>query len=820
MHDLLRDLRQALRRLLKTPLFTAVAVITLALALGANTAVFSVIHGVLVKPLPFDGADRLVGVWYKAPGLGFDQLNQCAATYFTTRDDSRVFEDIGLWDNTQVTVTGLDEPEQVEALQVTDGTLPLLRVQPQLGRTFTAEEDLPDGPQTVILSHGYWQRRFAADPAVLGRTLRIDGEEHEIIGVLPASFHFLDADPELLLTFQFDRAKTSMDNFSFQAVARLQPGATVEAANADVDRLIPVAEQRFPGGITQSMLDEARFAANVHPFKEDAVGDVGSALWVLLGTVGLVLLIACANVANLFLVRAESRQLEVAVRTALGAGRGDRIRAYLAESLWLGVAAGGLGLGLAWAAIRLLHRLAPPGLPRLEDIGLDPQVIAFAFLLALLAAALFGIVPGLRQRSGQLAVALKEGGRGGSEGRERHRARSTLVVVQVALALVLLVGSGLMLRSFQALHDVQPGFRDPDHLLTFRLAIPSAEIEDSLQAFETFVQIEQRLAAIPGVDAVGLSSSLTMDRHDSNNAFYVEDFPTPEGQLPPIRRMKWISPNYFATMGNPLLVGRDFTWDEVRNARPVVIVTANLVKAYWDDPATALGKHVRSGPGQTWSEIIGVVGDVYDNGVGEDAVPVAYWPMVAVDGETGELFSRRSVAYAVRSDRLGTSGLLEDVQQAVWGLNASLPLANVRSMREIFDRSMARTAFTLVMLLIAAAVALVLGAVGLYGVTAYSVTQRTRELGIRLALGAGRGEVQGLVLRQAILLAGIGIVVGAAAALGLTRLMAALLFGVSALDPTTYAAVAGVLLLIAVIAAYLPARRAARTDPLVVLRWE
>jgi len=403
-----------------------------------------------------------VGVWHTAPGLGFDEVNQSPALYFTYRDHGQAFEDIGMWDNATVSITGLAEPERVEAMVVTDGTLPVLRVQPTLGRTFSAEDDTPGTPETVILSLGYWQRRFGGASKALGEVLTVDGRPHEIVGVMPKDFHFLRYDPQVFLPFRFDRSEVFMGNFSYQSLARLKPGVTIERAHADMARLIPVAVERLPGGLTQEMIDQARFAPNLRPLKQDVVGDVGKVLWVLLGTVGLVLLVACANVANLFLVRAEGRQQELAVRTALGASRGQIAREFLLQSLVLGVFGGLVGLGLAHAGLRLLLWLAPAGLPRQEEIGIDGTTLAFAFSISVLARIGFGLLPLLKHLRSSIVTALKEGGRGSTDGRERHRARSVLVVSQIALALVLLIGSGLLLRSFQALRQVEPGFVAPE----------------------------------------------------------------------------------------------------------------------------------------------------------------------------------------------------------------------------------------------------------------------------------------------------------------------------------------------------------------------
>jgi predicted permease len=819
-----QQIRHAVRKLMRAPLFSAIALSTLAVGIGSNAAIFSVVNGVLLKPLPFEAPDELVGVWHTAPGLGFDDVNQSPALHFTYVEESRTFASVGMWDPGQVSVTGLAEPEQVDAMWVTHQTLPLLRIRPMLGRTFTPEEDHPDGPQTVMLSHGYWERRFGGDAGVLGRTVSIDGVTREVIGVMPADLRFLAYDSDVYLPFRFDPDEVFVGNFSYQAVARLNPDASVESANADVERMLPVAVERYPGGISLGMMQEARFGPNVRPLKQDVVGDVGSVLWVLLGTVAIVLLIACANVANLFLVRSEGKQQEMAVRTAMGASKGRLTVDMLVESLVLGVGGGILGLVLAYGGLKLLVALGPESLPRLDEIGVDAVVLLFTLAVSILAGALFGLFPALRYGGAGLVNALKEGGRGGSAGRERHVARNALVVAQMALALVLLTGSGLMVRSFQALRSVEPGFERPEEVVTFRVTIPDAEIEETEQVAMAHQEILRRIQAVPGVSRAAFSSSVTMDGWDSNDGVETESDPVEGDQIPPIRRFKWVGGGYTETMGNDLVAGRAITWADIQDRAKVVMVTENLAREEWGDAPSALGQRIRQFGGElgegAWYEVVGVVGDIHDDGVDQDPVATVYWPQVVSDFWGDDLFTTRSMAYAVRGAAGGPATLLPQLREAVWSVNPNLPLARVRTLHEIVADSMGRTSFTLVLLGIAAAVALFLGSVGIYGVISYIVSQRTREIGVRMALGAERSDVSGMVLRQAGGLAFGGVVVGLAAAAGLTRLMSSLLYGVSPMDPATFASVALGLSAVALLASWIPARRAARTDPVVSLRFE
>ena len=540
-------------------------------------------------------------------------------------------------------------------------------------------------------------------------------------------------------------------------------------------------------------------------------------LWILLGTVGMVLLIACANVANLCLVRAEGRHQEFAVRTALGASRWQIARSLLSESVALGLLDGLLGLGVARAGLALLVWLAPDGLPRVHEIEINGVVLFFTLAISLVAGLLFGVIPVLR--FGEPSVtALKEGGRSASDGPTRHRARNALVIGEIALALVLLVVSGLMIRSFQALRAVDPGFTAPEQVQTFRLSVPDAVAPDPDQALRIYQQIAEQLARVPGVASVGLSSSLTMDGSNSSGPIFVKNITPEGGSMPPLRRFKWIGPGYFETLGNRLVAGRALTWNDSYQRLPVVMISENLARELFKTPGAALGKRIRNSPSNPWREIVGVAGDEHDDGVHVAATPVVYWPMALNDFWDQKNHVVRNMAYAVRSERLQSAGFLRELQQAVWSVNANLPVANPRSLAEIRAESMAQTSFALTMLGIAAAVALLLGVVGIYGVIAYIAAQRTREIGVRMALGAQASDVRRLFVGHGLKLVAIGLVLGVAAAMSLTRLMSTLLFGVGPMDPITYVAVSFVLGTVALVATYLPARRAARVDPVVALR--
>ena len=814
------QMRHLVRRLARAPLFTSVTVATLAIAIGANTAIFSVLDGVLLKPLPYPHPDQLVGLWHTAPGVNITDLNSAPFLYFTYREEGRTFQDVGLWTEGAASVTGLAEPERVTVLRVTDGVIPILGVAPLLGRSFSRQDDQAGSPPTVILSHGYWQSKLGGDPAAVGKRLTIDGEPREVIGVMPRDFRFLDLKYALILPLRFDRAKVTLGNFSYQSVARLKPGATIAQADADVARLLPISFERFPAppGFNKKMFEEARLAPRLRPFKRDLVGDVGDVLWVLMGTIVLVLLIACANVANLLLVRVEGRQQELSVRVALGASWGRLARELLFESVTLGLVGGLVGLGIAYGLLRLLISLAPANLPRLEEIALGPAGFLFTLVASVLAGLLLGLIPVFKYAAPHVATGLRSSSRSSSASRERHRARNGLVVVQVALALVLLVGSGLMIRSFRALRDVQPGFTGPEEVLTMRISIPEAQLKEEEAAARMQQAIQEKVAAIAGVTSTGLGSGIPLDGDGWHDPVFAEDRTYSEGQIPTLRLFRFVAPGFLKTMGTPLVTGRDLTWSDAYDRRPVAMVSEGLARELWGSPAAALGKRVRETSKSAWREIVGVVRDVHEDGLDKKAPTTVYWPVLMREFE-GDGMSR-SLALVIRSPRVGSESFLKEVERAVWSVNPSVPLASVRTMQSVYERSMARTSFTMVMLGLTAGMAVLLGFVGIYGVTSYAVSQRTREIGIRLALGARGPALTGMVVLDGLKLAAIGAVCGLAVALGLSRLMAALLFGVGAADPATYALVAVTLLSAAMIASYLPARRVTKVDPVEALRAE
>jgi predicted permease len=829
VEELLADIRYGLRALRHNPMFTAVALLTIAIGIGANTAVFSVVNCVLLKPLNYPNAEQLVSLHQIAPGApglaDFESgLHLSPSMYFTYAEHNRAFQSLGVWDTGTASVTGVAEPEQVRTVEVSDGVLQALDVPPAVGRWLSEADQVPRGPQRVMLSYGYWQRRFGGDQSIVGHNITVDARPREVVGVTHKGFRLVDTDFDVIVPLAFDRRNLILAGFGFEGVARLKPGFIIAEANADLTRMLPIWMDSWTNGpgTNPHFYETWKITPIIRPLKREVIGNVSDVLWVVMGTIGLVMLVACANVTNLLLVRIEARQQELAVRAALGAGWGRMVRGLLVESVMLGLMGGALGAAFAYAGVRLLLAIGPTNLPRLSEISLDARTLGFTVLLAVLSGLFLGLIPALKYAGPRASLALRSGGRAASASRERHRARNILVVGQVAMALVLLVSAGLMIRTFRALRTVDPGFTDPQHLQVMRISIPGALVAEPERVLRIQNEILEKLAATPGVTSAGLVSEMPMEGFDSDwDCIFAQDKTYPDNVMAPLYLYKYISPGFLQTAGTRLIAGREFTWSDVYGLRPVVMISENLAREMWGTPLAALGKQLREFPKMPWHEVIGVVQDVRERGVQDKAPEIVYWPpMMEYLFGTKAAQTVRTETFVARSERAGTEAFLNEVQQAVWSVNSNLPLASVRTMQEVYDKSVARTSFTLVMLGIAGAMALVLGIIGIYGVISYTVSQRKREIGIRLALGAQSGDVFRMVLRQGAKMALGGVAIGIGAALGLTGLMRSLLFGVTTRDPMTLAAVAALLILISLLASYIPARRAMLVDPMVALRYE
>ncbi len=813
------QLRQIALRLRRAPGFTMVTLLTLAIGIGATTAVFSVVQGVLLAPLPYPHANRLVQL--RVTGVANRSWPLGPAEYLVYRRDNRTLQSFGLYLNDSVAVTGKGPPRQVAAMDVTAGALQALEAQPQIGRLIAPRDDLRSATATVVLSNGYWRRWFGGQRSALGQALIVNGKPRQIIGVLPPGFRILDYGRRgLYLPLRMPRSHVFLGAFSYPSLARLKPGVTLAMARTDQARMERIVLRQFPAppGYSKRLFINAHIGPLVQPLRQAVVGDIGAALWILFGGMGLVLLIACANVANLMLVRAEGRQQEMAIRAALGGGRRRLAGELLLESVVLGAGGGVLGLGLAFAGLRLLLWLAPSGLPRLHNIGLHPLVLLFCCGAALLAGAAAGLLPALRYS--RATGVLREGGRSLSGNRRRHRARNALVTAQVALAFVLLICAGLMIRSFAALRQVSPGFRDPATLETFGLYIPPTAVPSQAAVTQAQAAVLRHLGALPGVAAAAMATTLPLTGVHAVNPVVAADHPYAADTVPPTRDFTFVSPGYFHTMGIPLLAGRDFTWTDNFRRRNVAIISANFARQYWGSPAAALGHRIRGPSTDAWREIVGVVGNVDAEGLDHAAASYVYWPLQLGQFFDFKVVAQRDVTVVLRTPQAGSSALLAEAQRVVGQTDPNLPLIEPRTMGHYYRRALARTSFTLVMLAIAGVMALLLGAVGLYGVLAYAVSQRRRELGIRLALGQEPRAVVRMVLRQGLGLAAAGLGLGLVLAWGASRLLTSLLFGVRPTDPLTYAAIIATLGATAAAASFAPARRAARVDPAEALRAE
>lgn len=817
------SIRHAARRLARAPSFAIAAALTLALGIGGTIAVFTVVNGVLIQPLPYPRADRLVDLSHTIALAGLTRVDQSDATYLLYRRDNRVFTDVGVYRSTTVNLGApgaTAAPERVSAALITPSVLRVLDAVTLRGRGLTEADAAPGAPAVAVISNGLWQRDFGADPAAVGRHIAVDGVDREIVGVMPARFAFPTTQSALWLPLSFDPAHTKSAAFDYRGLARLRDGVTVAAAAADLQRLLPQVPVAFPGRLTAAAITVMHMAAVVRPLRDVMVQGVARVLWVVLGSAGVLLLIACANVANLFLARAEGRQREFAVRRALGADRSALIADCMGEAAILSAVGGVLGLALANAGVALLQRLpAAASIPRLADVRIDAPVVAFAAGVSVVAALVVSAMPALRTGRAPLASLLGSDGRSSTGTRARHRVRRALVVSQVALALVLLAGAGLFARSFQRLSAVDPGF-DAAHALSFRLALPDASYPTAGDAARTIVRTLDALRALPGVLGAGVATRLPLDQQAAqDSAVFVEDHPTPPGKIPDIHPMVFATPGYFTAMGIPLVAGRlyaapDPGLDPARAPREVVVSQA-FADRYWT-AAAAVGKRIRMNPVDPWSTIVGVVGSTRDDGLEKAPAQVVYNQLVT-RSVTGAPWTPRDVAFVVRAAD-DPSTLASGVRTAVRGAAPSLPVYRLMPLGELLAAAVSRTTFTLLLLGVAALVAMAIGATGIYGVIAYLVALRTREIGVRLALGAQPGDVRRMVVWRALGDAATGVAVGLAGAVAVTRTLSSLLFGVSPTDPAVLAAAAVLLLATATAASWWPARRAAGLDPAIALR--
>jgi predicted permease len=822
------DIRYGLRALAHSPVFTAVALLTIAIGIGANAAVFTVVDSVLLRPLNYPKPEELVALHQVAPGAegltDFENgLLLSPSMYFTYAERNQSFQSLGVWIPGTANVTGLAEPEQVRTVGVSDGVLQAFSIPPAAGRWLLHADQAPRGPERAMLSYSYWQRRFGGSPTVVGRNIMLDSRPREIVGVMPKGFQFVDADFDVIVPLAFDRNKQILAGFGYHGIARLKSGTTIAEANADIARMLPIWMDSWSNGpgTNPHIYETWKITPMIRPLKQEVIGNIGEVLWVVMGTLGVVMLIACANVANLLLVRVEACQQELAIRAALGAGWARIVRGLLVESLMLGLMGGVVGVGLAYAGVRFLVATGPSNLPRLSEISLDGRTLGFTLILSLLSGLFFGLLPALKYAGPRSELALRSAERTASTSRERHRARNLLVVGQVAMALVLMVSAGLMIRTFEALRTVDPGFSDPRHLQLVRISIPDSLVADPARVTRIQNEILDKLAAIQGVKSVGFVSEMPMEGFDSSwDEIFAEDKVYADNTVAPLRLYRYMSPGLLPAAGTRLVAGRDITWSEVYGVRHVVMVSENLAREMWGTPAAAIGKHLREFPKMPWHEVIGVIQDVRETGLEEKAPEIVYWPPLMENVPGTVEAPARAVTFAIRSERAGTESFLKEIREAIWSVNSNLPLASVRTMQDVYDKSMARTSFTLVMLGIAATMALVLGIIGIYGVMSYMVSQRQREIGIRLALGAQGGDVLQMVLRQGTELALVGVAIGIGAALALTQLMTHLLFSVTPHDPVTFVAVSVLLILVTLLACYLPARSATLVDPMVALRCE
>ena len=807
LFNAIRELKFAARSLSKRPGYSAAAIVTLALGIGANVAIFTVINAVLLRPLPYPEADRIVMIRHHAPGINFPELQSSPGLIDHYREGARTITGVSGYEVRAFNLAGNGAPDRVRAIAVTPGFFDTMAVRPVLGRSFVGGDAQEKSARVAILSHQLWVSRFGADPTVVGRSMQLDGQPTEIVGVMPREFVFPDADTRLLIPLWLD-PKRGFGTFGTRTLARLAPGVTLEAARVEIDALQHRIPERFPD-LTKETLERFRWSATISRLRDIVIRDIATPLWLLFGSVSLVLLIAGVNVANLFLVRSESRQREIAVRAALGGSRLRVAGTFVAESMVLALIGGALGLLLATFGVDLLVAFGPAQLPRLHEITVDPASAAFAAAISVFAGVGLGLVavPSLTRRS--FAQILRDGGRGNTAGRQRHQVRQVLIASEVAMAVVLLVGSGLMLRTIARLSAVDPGFK-VEGLLTAGVSLGSTPDQARLVAF--YDRVLKEVAGMPGVTSVGAANSLPIEAAGMNgSSFTIESRPQGPNDVPPVTMFQVVTPGYFETLGVTVREGRAPDWRDMSPGRAVVWVSESFARQFLDN--RAVGERIQID--EQWLEIVGVVSDVRTFGLREDIRPLAYLPL----GTPVRAVTREVMLLVIRTGG-DPASLASDLRSTLDRVDASVPLTRIRTMEDVVARSLAQTSFTMVMLVIAAGVALVLGVVGLYGVISYVVSQRVPEIGVRLALGAQPGQLQRMVLRQGMTVALVGIVVGVGLAAVVARAMQSIVFGISTRDPITFVLVVLALAAVSAIATYFPARRAAAVDPLEALRQE
>ena len=808
LETLWQDVRFGVRTLVKSPAFTVVAVIALALGIGANSAIFSVVNAVLLRPLPYKDSDRLFMVWEKGDAEAFPLNSVSAANFMDWREQNHVFEGVAAVGRASFNLTGVGEPEMVEGRRVSANLFRLLGVEPQLGRAFLPEEDAPGAGRVVILSHGLWRRHFGSQPGIAGKALTLNCQSYTVVGVMPQDFQFPSRQDEMWVPMAFSSEEAAnRGNNTYEVVGRMKPGVSLVQAQAEMNTLAARLRQQYPDVVKS----DATVIVSLH---EQVVGDIKQALLVLLGAVGFVLLVACANVANLLLARAAGRQKEIALRVALGAGRLRLVRQFLTESMLLALLGGAAGLLLSLWGLSLLKAFMPENISQVGEIALDARVLGFTLLVSLLTGLVFGLAPFAQASRLNLNEILKDGGRGTASGRGGNRLRGGLVVAEVAVSLILLVGAGLLINSFLRLRNSDPGYRS-DNLLTMTVVLPEQKYPEPAQRAAFFAELIERVKALPGVRSAAVTDWLPLTMTGGSFGVSVDGRPDPGPDQRPDVVTRVVSPEYFGTMGIRLLRGRQFNERQDRaDAAPVVVISETTARRLWPGE-DALGKRIKPGgldSPDPWMEVVGVVNDVRQFDLATEPRLQMYLPYVQF-----EWFVPRQLV--IKTD-VEPSSLAAAVRGAVWGVDKEQPVSDIRTMEEVLSESIARQRFSTMLLGIFAAVALALAAVGIYGVMSYAVANRTREIGIRMALGAQAGSVLRLIVAQGLKLVSAGVLLGLVGSLLLTRLMSSLLFGVSPTDPLTLVTISLLLVVVALLASYIPARRAAKVDPLIAIRYE